>query len=160
MLDRVHEWIRSADQKISILLAFQAALVAFVAPKMLHWFYLSVRTCNFLSSVLFLVAVGLAIYSFIKIFGALVPRTKNKAEEKSVTFFGDIASMTLPKYKKRLESISHAELEDDFIQQIHASAEIATIKHKNFTASIKALGLGIIFGCFGWLLLSFTLYAR
>ncbi len=159
-LGRIHEWIRAADQKVSILLAFQGVLATIAAPRLFDLITEAVRDYHPLSFLALAVACYFSFDSFLKIFHALVPNIHNGHLRRSITFFGDISSFSLQEYQQRLDSASDADYREDLVQQIHTSAKIATTKHQNFTAAIKSFALAIGFWFLGWLLSHVLVYVR
>lgn len=159
-LSRIHEWIRAADQKVSILLAFQGVLATIAAPKLYDLVAEAIRSYHPLSFLALAVACYFSFDSFLKIFHALVPNIHNSHLHRSITFFGDISSFSLQEYQQKLDSVSDVEYRNDLVQQIHTSANIATTKHRNFTAAIKSFVLAIGFWFLGWLLLHILVYVR
>jgi hypothetical protein len=67
---------------------------------------------------------------------------------KSITYFGQIADMTLPDYRERLNALTPADLREDWISQIHLSAGIARRKHHNIKVAILLFCIGMII--IGW----------
>ena len=155
ILNRVHEWIRSADQKISIFLAFEGILVILVAPSVVKCLQFTVHACHPLYFLLLCIGTGLILYSLYKmIFEALMPRVSHTLTTRSVLFFGDIASFKLADYHKLLEEIDDNEMNADFVSQIHASSIIASLKHTKFKEAVTSASIG-----FGLILLGiFALY--
>jgi len=152
ILSRVHEWIRSADQKISIFLAFEGIIVTLLAPSLIGWIRFTILACRPFSFLLLCSGIGFIFYSLYKmIFEALVPRVAHGLPTRSVLFFGDVASFKLPEYQKRLEQISDDELRADFVSQIHVSSAIASLKHAKFKESVTMTSIGIALIILGWL---------
>jgi hypothetical protein len=161
ILNRVHEWIRSADQKISIFLAFEGILVTLLAPSLMGWLRFAVRACRPFSFLLLCVGTGLIFYSFYKmIFEALMPRVSHALTARSVLFFGDIASFKLLEYQKRVEEINDDEMKTDFVSQIHVSSVIASAKHAKFKEAVTMTSIGFGLIIVGWLALIFGSYGR
>lgn len=157
-LDRIQEWIRSADQKTSILLAFEGIIFTLIVPKFLTWFKEASTQNNILSAVCLIVGVGLMIHSLYKIFRALIPNLKNISAHRSITFFGDIASMNLGDYSRDITNANDDDFLKDYIQQTHICSLVASSKHSNFKASVSSFLLGMSLFTVGWILLHIHLY--
>jgi hypothetical protein len=135
-LSRVHEWIKAADEKVSIWIAFQGIIITIatpyfssqIVPKMIEHSCITI-------GLSFLGAAFLAI-SLYKSISAIIPRLKTKAGKKSVIYFGHIAGMSLAEYENALNVYTEQEYEQDLRKQIHISSQIALRKHKEFRASI------------------------
>lgn len=160
ILNRIHDWVRAADQKISILLAFQGLAISLAIPKLVQWFKDSAHASNVVAILFFGGSICVAIYSVTKSFHALIPSVSNDHVKKSITFFGDIASYSLKEYEDRVASITDEEVKADFVQQIHASSRISLIKHACFKVSVKFFGGSIILLVIGWFFLRFGIYVR
>jgi hypothetical protein len=161
ILNRVHEWTRAADAKVHILTAIEAGVVVLLIPALVAWIQDPLNA--FENKFKLLLGFGFLIVALVKSLQALFPRTSDqwwrrlwreiKREhpdrlQKSITYFGDIASMTLAEYRARLNNITSADLREDLIGQIHLSAGIAGRKHHNIKVAILlfCVGLTII----GW----------
>lgn len=134
ILDRVHEWTRSADHKTDVLIAIQSVVVGVLADNLLWWLTVAdvggwVRFFFGLGAAGLSAGIGLGIL-------ALFPITRNPTRHKSITFFGDVAATTLDEYRNRVCSMSDEELREDFVTQIHACSKIAADKHWSIKASV------------------------
>lgn len=152
-LERVHEWIKSSDQKVSIFLAFQGVIFTLLFGGIFSWINENLE--NFSSkSILFLISgITLVGYSIYKSTSAIIPRLAKDKGKKSITYFGDIAKFDLGDFKKAIKETSVDEYENELIEQIHISSKIATRKHSQFRDSIFTFFGGIIL-----LVLSFLLF--
>lgn len=142
-LARIHDWIKSSDQKISIFLAFQGVLLTLLFPLIFKWFWKNVHELAFLEVIFIAVSSVFLLEGIIKSFSAIIPRISNGAKVKSLTFFGHIASDSLGEYKKRLEESTKEHVVDDLISQTHISAGIANTKHSEFRKSMISFAIGI-----------------
>ena len=142
-LERIHEWIKVADQKTSIFLAFQGVLLTLLFPMIFKWFWKN--NLDFARwEVVFLVAAGVLLFIGIgKSFCAIIPRIINNSKIKSLTFFGHIAEESLSSYRKRLEGATEESLLDDLISQTHVSAKISQTKHVKFRDSMISFAIGV-----------------
>lgn len=122
ILERQIGWITSADAKVGIVVAIQAAMVGALAAT-----YGSAKQPG--GSALFLsgFALLISVVSLVCAALALFPKTDGPAS--SLIFFGKIAALTREEYVSRLGSVGEAELLADCAQQIHRNAEIAGGKH-------------------------------
>lgn len=138
---RVQEWIKSADQKVSIWLAFQGIfltiIIQYIANKIRHVKHFDINILLFLTSVTLL---GFSIYKAALV---IVPRIKN-GKHKSLLYFGDIGSLSLSDYENRIKKYSEVDFEKDLISQIHISSKIAKRKHEEFRDSLILFIVGSV----------------
>ncbi|NTW13802.1 MAG: hypothetical protein HGA31_02095 [Candidatus Moranbacteria bacterium] len=142
-LARVHEWIKAADQKISIFLAFQGVLLTLLFPMIFKWFWKHSFDFTKWEISLLITASILLLLGVGKSFSAIIPRIVNHSKIKSLTFFGHIADNSLSSYRKKLKDATEEELLDDLISQTHASAGVAQTKHVKFRDSMITFVTGI-----------------
>lgn len=164
-LARIHEWIRAADQKLSIFVALQAALILGVTPlfltelsekqAMAGWQLITAIV------VAYLLFAGGLISCLISLYSNLQVKQKGKKEtitedQLSLTFFNHIANMTSESYKKRMREMSRKTYEDELLSQVYVSAGIAAKKHRFFNASLILFVIGMIISTLSlsWLYLS------
>jgi hypothetical protein len=136
-LERVHEWIRSADQKVSIFLAFEGVVLSFLIPEIKSFYTNHPNSGLKFFTTLLIISSAIYFYSICKLLFALISRTQPKQHKPSLSFFGDIAKETLKDYRRQTQNAKSEDIEDDFIIQIHVSSVIATKKHSAFITSIK-----------------------
>lgn len=144
-LSTIQEWIKSADQKVSIWFAFQGIFLTFI---MGYFFdFLSSSSNKLPSTIVFallvssiLVLIGFSAYKSICV---IYPRIKNNSK-KSLLYFGDIGNMTKKEFNYKLKNYSEKDYRKDLISQIYISSFIATKKHKNFRDSIICFVIGFI----------------
>lgn len=144
-LTRIQDWIKSADQKISIWFAFQGVFITLITPYFLTKTFF-VRLLTFCSSQIFILVTGFGFiaYGIFNSASALVPRLKNNTGKKSMIYFGDITSLNLDDFKKELNSYSESDYEEDLKRQIYISSKISSKKHKLFRNSIISFFVGIL----------------
>lgn len=147
VLKCIQEWIRSADQKISIFLAFQGVVLTIIVQKIIEW-----ANKNFISFSplpLFLILSGIFLigYSILKSAFALAPRLKRKTDKNSLIYFGDIPKFSLAEYTKQMINMTHEEYITELLEQIYTSSKISSAKHHQFKDSVYffLLGIGILF---------------
>jgi hypothetical protein len=141
-LDRVHEWIRSADQKASIWLTFIGVYITLMFDKYIN---LATSVYSKIPCNLFLYILGtiFLLISLYKGFRVIFPKMSH-SRRKSLLFFGDIASMSLDDYKEKLDKYENNDFEKDIITQTHISSEIAVSKHANFKESIVCFVISMV----------------
>lgn len=164
-LARIHEWIRAADQKLSIFVALQAALILGVTPmfltelaqkqSMVGWQLIIAIIAAYVFFTCGLIACLISLYSNLEV------KQKGKKEsitedQLSLTFFNHISNMTSESYKTRMRRMSKKTYEEELLSQVYASAGIATKKHRYFNASLVlfVVGMAISILSLGWLYLS------
>ncbi len=124
IFERQVGWIASADIKVGVLVAIQAAMVgalaaAYGAAKQPEGSALFFAGFALLLSVISLVCAALALF----------PKTDGPSS--SSIYFGKITAHTQEEYGSRLSSVSEAELLADCAQQIYRNAQIAGGKHEH-----------------------------
>jgi hypothetical protein len=137
ILDRVQEWIKAADQKISVLLAFQGVVVGIFAPKILAWMRTCVSCDGYWSFSFLLFGSASMAFGAVQILRALSPRVSHTLPKSSISFFGDIAKRTLTDYQNDVAAAGDDAYKDDLVSQTHASAVIANAKHSRFSSSVR-----------------------
>ncbi len=147
ILDRIHEWIRSADQKVSIFLAFQGVTVTFVFPNLeIFKKILSIQNYTFqiFVSIFFMIGFVLVVLGIFKSLFAIIPRVKKKTN-KSLMYFGAIAEMGLSEYRKYINGADEHKYHDEIVDQIYFSSGIAQKKHILFSDAVISYITGFIF---------------
>jgi len=148
ILNRIHTWNGQVDQKVSIFLTAQAAVLAFVSDPLTTWF----NEAGLTHKAAILLGVALQVAALYKSTRALFPDTNNPHEPTSVTFFGHVGRMPFADYDTRLRTISDEEYRHDFVTQIHVSARIVADKVDHFKVSVLLSGIGLaIVGVAFWL---------
>ena len=149
-LVRVHDWIKSVDQKISVALVLEIGIVALLSrpmTAMLSELYPSVSTSQALLAALIIFLFGYAVFKAV---WALKPRTKMPKRMTSLIFFESIAGMSLKDYSKKVTKLSVSDYEEDLKSQIHISSVIARTKHRSLAMSLRLLIAGVAL----WLILT------
>lgn len=124
ILERQIGWITSADAKVGVVVAIQAAMVGALAAAYGSAKQPEGSTLFFAGFALFLSLVSLVCAAL-----ALFPRTDGPSS--SFIFFAKITARTREEYVSQLGSVSEGELLADCAQQIHRNAEIAGEKHRH-----------------------------
>jgi hypothetical protein len=150
-LVRIHEWIRSADEKISIWLAFQGIFIVLLAPYiftklfLIRFFESEYNTIILSSGIVFI------SYGIYKTVSSLIPRLKNNTGKRSLIYFGDISRLNLKDFINELESYSDTDYLDDLKKQIFISSKISSKKHSQFRDSVIYFFIGVIILSFFYL---------
>ena len=135
-LQRVHEWIKSADMKVSIFLAFEGVILNFLIPEIKLFYSNHSNNELYIFTALLVASSVLYSYSICKLIFALISRTQPGRYKQSLSFFGDIAKQSLKEYKLQIENAGKKDIENDLIVQTHTSSIIATKKHSAFRDSV------------------------
>lgn len=157
-LDRISEWIRTADQKaafnLTIVLALLGAsmLVVETATKVFLRL-IGIGYCNILIavaySILFVLYVVVSSFAIWSLFRVVMPRTDPKSDTGSLFFFQSISEMSLPEFAESLASLDMSEIRSDLAGQIHEVSLVAAEKYKHvansFRRTIAASVLALIF---------------
>lgn len=145
-LNTVHDWIKSADQKIGISFAvINGVALAFIIPSS----KIIIENTEYLTNFIFFISlievlVFLAIGELCAVL-ALFPRLKSKVPAKSLLYFGSLATMTPPELRKIIKNTSIKELEDDYVNQLIVSSQISSTKHAQLKNAIQAFIVALIF---------------
>lgn len=134
-LNRIHEWIRAADQKASIFLALVLGTLA-LGGKDFSGFVISRFSSE---SVLLILALAISnvvlVWSIFKALMIIKPSVANNA--KSFTYFGRIAQVSLKDYRKTISRVNTEKYKDELVEQIHTSSKIARGKHRQLAEAVK-----------------------
>lgn len=141
---RVHEWIRTADQKASIFLAFQGFVLTLLFESVSSWIARYLSSAPYMILILVLAGTTLIGFSVYKSISVVLPRLTKDGRKRSITYFGDIARFELSEFRKTLKEIQIDEYENELIDQIHVSSRIAAKKHVEFRDAIFAFFCGAI----------------
>lgn len=142
-LSRIHEWIRAADQKVNIFLAFQGIILTILFPVVSQMTDKSLFIFSAPNLFLVLTVIFFVAYSIFKCLFALVSRTGKKGHKKSLLFFGDVSSYKIEEYKKQLKTVSRTKYREDLIDQVYISSKIAYVKHVQFQEALIFFAIGI-----------------
>ena len=135
-LQRVHQWIASADTKISVSLALEGVLITLIMPFLVTR-YQVLKDLNVCLYVFLIVGALSLILSFCFFLAGLFPQVKNK--RKSLTFFGDISNTSYDQYKKEIEDCNIEKYREDLISQVHVSSIVASKKYSSFKKGLVLL---------------------
>jgi hypothetical protein len=145
-LNKIHGWIKSADQKTSISFAvINGVSLAFIIPtsKIIidHTAYLG--NYVFVTSLVGTLVL-LSISEFCTLM-ALFPRITSKLSSKSILYFGSISNMTPEELSAQIKNTTPATLVDDYVNQIIISSQICVAKHSHLKNSVQSFIISLIF---------------
>ncbi|MNH50183.1 hypothetical protein D3C85_937690 [compost metagenome] len=141
-LARIHEWIRSVDQKLSILLTFQGVFITLVVPLTIgilskHLYHLTSAGVGFVVAGYLLMAYGIlksirALYSTLKVKKSI----QLTEDQLSLTYFKHIDDMSLAVYEERMRKLRTKSYIKELLAQIKVSAKITTRKQILFNDAL------------------------
>jgi hypothetical protein len=141
-LDRIQQWIRQADQKISIFTGFQGIVIAILFPDVLHWLSTDLTSKSIILTLLAVVASVLIICGFAFSLIALIPTLTGNGDSGSLSYFGDIAKLSFSEYKKQMSEADENQHVNDLLRQIHINAIICSKKHNGLRTSMMYFSIG------------------
>lgn len=149
-LTRIHEWIRSVDQKLGVFFALQAAFIVFVTPLILEQLSKNFLKVSSVNVLIIIFGYLLISYGLLKCIHSLYSRLKVKnttvtEDQLSVTYFAHIKHLSHKSYVKKMKSMSKKDYGDELLSQIHESARIATKKHEQFNDALRLFAVGGFF---------------
>lgn len=154
-LERVHDWVKTADQKagftLTISIALLGASLAAIQPAtetvivsasrgQVYWTFVALLCATF---AVYVTTAIRAIWLLIKV---VKPRTTPTTKRQSPLFFGTIADMELEVFKARMCSIDCEDLLDEISDQTYIAAEIAVVKYNNLNLAFDKLVIAVIAG--------------
>lgn len=131
----INEWIKVADQKISILIAVIAGLTGLFKEQLIGLFTNSQSLENPFYTITLVAWIVTLSWMLGKLLFALSPKIKNLG--KSPLFFGSIAKKSRKSFTSSIKKIDTIRYEDALIEQIHTNSVIASTKHGLLSDSIK-----------------------
>lgn len=150
---RVHEWIKAADQKVSIFLAFQGIALTIILSTIYDWMSSSLINSSCANLAILAGSFVLFGFSIYKSISSIIPRLSKDSNSKSIIYFWDISQLELSDFRKRIKEINSEEYEDELINQIYISSKIASRKHSQFREAILIFCMSIVL-----LLISFLIF--
>lgn len=129
-LERQLNWIAAAEVKIGFVISLDLAMLAALGAV-----YANVESPSPGLGILLLATTALLICSVLSAICTFKPTLSGP--ERSLIFFGKIASMTQQEFKDVFIKQTEIDRLEDHVFQIHRNAEIALIKHKGVTNSIR-----------------------
>src|SRR4051812_18292278 len=106
-LSRVDEWVRGADVKIGVLLAFDGVVLATIAKHSLTAIFSVVSPAAVIIGYIFVLT--LLTCSIAKALTGIIPRLKHKQNTKSLLYYYDVAQMDLASYKHDMNHMTTTE---------------------------------------------------
>lgn len=152
-LTRVQDWIKSADQKVSILFAVEGLFITLIFPSSVLWTKSILQEGHCLSLLTGISGVVVLLFSLYKVSVAITPRLHRKGDAKSLLYFGDISKRKLADFKEKIKKLTPEEYDEQLAEQVHTSSRIATSKHEHLRDSLLAFMLALVL-----LLTSFGIY--
>ncbi|EOA3813686.1 Pycsar system effector family protein [Enterococcus hirae] len=166
-MDRINEWIKSCDNKTSILLAtfgiFSSIFISdFFRNKCISIARYMLDKGEFCSILyllifsIFIVSLGVGLFNLVK---ELSPKIsfKNINSKNSLIFFGSIGDKTYDRFKQLIDEEVEENTYDDIIYQIYVNSKICVNKHTYAKKGIIFSSIGVI-GIFlmfvaGWIII-------
>lgn len=152
-LQTINTWISNIDTKVSFTLAFIGVISTLIfkseKPNALK------RVCEVsklgelnggevIGAILVVILYILSFMSIICFMLAITARVKNENNNKSIFFFGSIASMSLLEYKEKIDGMSEKNIVEDLLEQIHTNSKICSKKVKYYNLGNKILLLMLV----------------
>lgn len=134
-LNRIHNWIISADQKISIFLAFEGLILSLILPLMIKWVPNHINDLHTWQIAFLYLGLFTYSYSILKCLYSLYPSIRS-TDKKSLFYFGDIVKLPLTEFKHKINSLNSDKIIDDFAAQIYVNSKIAYSKYVHFKEAI------------------------
>lgn len=144
-LERIHGWIRAADQKVSTLFAAEGVMLTLATPYAVSWFTKSYTTAPWPVISLLFLSLFLFLYSLVKLGLVLLPRLKNPTKDYySTTFFEHISRMSLGEYQRLVGRESSSAYRREIVSQIYFSSLVCTGKHTLLRDALLLLMLSLV----------------
>jgi len=140
-LNRVSEWIKFADKKTAFLTTYYSVLFGLVISQKDSILNNLINYQKWIFGFYIVILIGITVSFLIGIFflfKSIFPRLKNSFTDKSLFYFGHIASMKFVDYSKEIEKLTEDEAKKQVIEQIYTNSIIADQKMKNVQNSIKS----------------------
>lgn len=136
-LNVVNDWIKVADQKISILIAIVIGSVGVFSEQLVDLFAGIILENNVFATLGFCIWVTTLGWIIVKLILTLAPSVRNSGD--SVLYFGHVATMDAGVFSKRITKLSKRKYEQALIEQIHTNSKIASKKHQLLGEAVKIL---------------------
>ena len=143
-LTRSEDWVKNADTKIGVLMAFIGVFIVVLMHRFLSIVF-TVNSPTYLV-VSYVVSLFLVSYIIVKLLLGIIPRLKNDKERKSLLFYVHVKNMKLSNYKNKMLKLTDREYMDALVDQVYIISSIATRKMRMFHDAIILLicAMGII----------------
>lgn len=154
-LELTNSWIGNVDTKTSFGLAFIVALLALIfynagsAPSAIQDFTMALKlgdvtVCIILRVILIALLYIFSFASIAMFCFAIMGRTKNVSDKKSIIFFGNIANMPLNDFKAKTCNMNDKEITRDLLEQIHINSKICSVKFFYYSKGLYSLIVSVI----------------
>ena len=146
-IERVQGWIKNADDKVSILLAFDGLYFVLFVEKAISRIRDAVSHQAEEIIVLYGAATFFLLWSLIKALISIYPRLKHNHQTRSVLYFSDIAAQTFSDFSKAVAGSSATKYKEDLTRQIYSCSIVATRKFNAFKDALILTALSLtLFG--------------
>ncbi len=141
-LNRVSDWIQSADKKSAFLSAYYSGI--FLGTVSFKGIVIS-SISNFenwglcLYTILIIITIGLFILGIFFLISSVFPRLKNTNTNKSLFYFGNVAKLKPIDYFNEMEKLTEEDAKKQISEQIYTNSIIADQKMNNVKNSTKCL---------------------
>ena len=139
VLEQTHEWARAADQKVSILLAFEGVFLLLLIEKITSAINKAFCDLSVSYTLGYLVVLFFFVFSIIKSAYVILPRLKHDHKKNSPIFFGDIAKISFTSFKENIFALDQEKFKKELVKQIYACSKVAKEKYTAFIDSFSLL---------------------
>lgn len=148
VIKRYDHYIATTNFKVGLMMSFLGAIVLGLTIRIMSITPVQ-SECNYLYyAVLFFSALTIicSLLAAINLLRAVFPNTKTYDGDKSLIFFGDVASCEdgVNGYKKKVEKATPKNLLDDLSKQTFIIAEIINEKFRILKISVRIIIYGVI----------------
>ncbi|MBM3210342.1 hypothetical protein FJZ39_03330 [Candidatus Saccharibacteria bacterium] len=143
LLDKIHDWIKSVDQKVSIALALEVGVLALIAVPTTKLIQHSFFDLNWSQIGLLVVSFVLFAYGMLKAVWALKPRLRLPKKMTSLLYFESISRMKYEDFRKKLNAQRTPAYKEELAAQVHTSSVIASKKHRALAESLILFVLAV-----------------
>jgi hypothetical protein len=147
-LNRVSEWIKFSDKKTAFLAAYYSVIFGIVISQKEQILQNIVNYQKWMFIFYFFILIGVIIFFLVGIFflfKSVFPRLKNSFTDKSLFYFGYVASMKFVDYLREIEKMTKDEVKKQVIEQVYTNSIIADQKMKNVQKSIRSFVALVVF---------------
>lgn len=140
-LARTEDWVKNADTKIGVLLAFEGVFLLLLFRRFAAVVF-DVTTPTYLV-VGYITVLVVVSWSILKALTGIIPRLKHGQGKGSLLYFYDVKATKLKDFKKRIKGLKQTQYEDELIGQIHAISVVVTRKMACFKDAVTLLIIGL-----------------
>lgn len=152
-ISRNNDWIRAADQKISIYLAFIGLILTFTFVPLINLLNMSFLKPNKLSFNILIFGILILILGICKLLWVLTSKLKGKRSYRGLIYFGDISSIYFNEYQKQIITQNEKNYIEDLTEQVYTTAVIANDRHTQFNNSVRQTFISFLILLIGYLIL-------